>query len=174
MKDQEMKKILEMMEQKLQNLRPLVGQYEAKVADLEARLEKARIEAKETRDKVESLEMAMDALKLSDGDEEAIVVTEPKATDKKIVTVVEVNPDNTVKTVESREINVSKKKDIDWRHKDACVVKINRYDNIDDRWRSQKAAARALNWSQSSVCNFMKLSKEQQINRKGFALVWEY
>ena len=60
------------------------------------------------------------------------------------------------------------------KHVGACVLKLNEYDNVEDRWLTQTEAAKALKWNQSSISTFMKLDKETQIAKKGFALVWEY
>lgn len=159
----EMKQILEQLEGKLKQEKIQVEGLEKNVEAMMKALEEAEQELKVRKDNVGSLEMMIEAAK-----EGHFGLTEKKTEAVKA----EVKE---IKKIENPMIvKASPKKNLDWRHKDACVLKLNEHDNVEDRWRTQKAAARSLGWDQSSVSKFMKLTKDQQLQRKGFALVWEY
>lgn len=68
----------------------------------------------------------------------------------------------------------SKEEEIDPRHRKAMVLQLNQYDNVTNRWKTQRDAAKELKTDQSTLSKFMKLSKDVQIQRKGYALVWQY
>ena len=58
--------------------------------------------------------------------------------------------------------------------KDPVLVKLDRYNNTLGTYSTQKAAAREMGWDQSSICRFMKFTKDQQISKKGFCFQWEH
>ena len=160
----EMKQIIEQLEGKLKQEKLQVESLEKNVEALMKALEEAEKDLKVKRDNVGSLEMMIEAAK-----EGHFGLTEKKQEHTE-------EPAKTIEKIENPAVVKAEKKvrNLDWRHRDAFVIKLNEHDNVLDRWRTQKAAARSLGWDQSSVCKFMKLNKEQQIQRKGFALVWEY
>lgn len=162
----EMKQILEQLEGKLKQEKTQVEGLEKNVEAMMKALEEAEKELKVRKDNVGSLEMMIEAAK-----EGHFGLTEKTEAVKAEVKKIE-NP-----AIVKSDANATKKgsaKNPEWKHKDAFVVKLNEYNNVEDRWRTQKAAARSLGWDQSSVCKFMKLNRDQQLQRKGFALVWEY
>lgn len=68
----------------------------------------------------------------------------------------------------------TKEEEIDPKHKKAMVLQINQYDTVTNRWKTQREAAKELETDQSTICKFMKMSKDVQIQKKGFALIWQY
>lgn len=175
----EMHKILEEMEANLENQKGALLLYESRVKILQENFDKAKKELddemalmKVAKDDVYALEQAIEMLKMGSFAQKSTTVEPVKAAPKNVVK-------QTNKTVneESKEtVELTKKdmKDLTWKHKGAYVLKLNKYDNVLDRWPTQKSAARNLNWDQSSVSKFMRLSKEAQLNKKGFYLAWEY
>ncbi len=159
----EMKEILKELESKLEEAKTQQKDWEAKKAFWKAAVESAEKELNILNDDVSSLEMMIEAAKEGHfgNKEQAVTSVIAKDTEKE-------HPK------EKQETEKKEPKQLDWKHKNAYVIKLNRYDNVEDRWRTQRAAAKGLNWDQSSVCKFMKLDKEQQLRKKGFALVWEY
>lgn len=149
----EMKQIVKELENKLEEAKTQVEDWEAKEKFYTEAANAANKELELLKDNITSLEMMIEASK-----EGHFGLNGAKA-DK---------PKQEPKAVKPKEVEV------DPKHKRAGVYKINRYDNIEDRWRSQRAAAKALGWDQSGLSKFMKLNKDTQINKKGFALVWEY
>lgn len=167
----EMRKVLEEMDANLENQRAVVLLYESRVKILQENFDKAKKELddemalmKIAKDDAYALEQAIDMLKMSSFAQKPVTVEVTKTVKTKRVTVKEAQNEK-----ESKD-NKSNASD----HKGAYVLMMNGYDNILDRWPSQKTAARHMNWDQSSVCKFMKLSKETQLKRKGFYLAWEY
>ena len=164
-----MQDIIHDMEVNLENHRGVLLLYEEKVKAAQKifdEAEKALLEEKKkyntAKDKVDAISMALESLKMG-----GFATNIPM--EKAPVKIV--SPEPEIK----KDISEKKKlRNLDWKHKNACVIQINEYDNVIDRFRSQNAAARKLNWSQSSISHFMKFSKDEQIRKKGFALVWEY
>lgn len=161
----EMKQILEQLEGQLKKERLEVEDLEKKVSQWMEMLAGAEEALKIKKDNVTSLEMMIEA-----GKEGHFGLKEQK-TEAVVAKVEEVKP---VQKDEKPAKKIRPVKQPEFKHKNACVVKINEHDNIQDRWRTQKACARALGWDQSSVSKIMKLDKNAQIARKGFALMWEY
>lgn len=168
----EIKEILKDLEGKLNDVyKPAVELWERKVEEKEKELmrvqdelEKARMELKSVKDDRDSIEGSIEMLRMG-----SFAQIEEKPTEK-------VEEKEEVKSVVKAEEKLQKSsgKELTWKHKNACVLKLNQYDNILDRWRSQKAAARGLDWDQSSVSRFMRLDKEVQLKKKGYYLAWEY
>lgn len=79
-------------------------------------------------------------------------------------------PEKAKKETKKEEV----KEEIDPKHRKAMVLQINQYDNVTNRWKTQRDAAKELATDQSTLSKFMKLSKDVQIQRKGYALVWQY
>lgn len=150
----EMKQIITELEEKLKETKTQLEDWEAKENFWAEALKTAQEKTSLLRDNVASLELMIGAAKEGHFDLNAAKAEKPKREPK------------AEKPKETEEV--------DPQHKRAGVYKINRYDNIEDRWKSQRAAARALGWDQSSLCKFVKLNKDTQIRKKGFALVWEY
>ena len=171
----EMRKVLEEMEANLENQRGVVLLYESRVKILQENFDKAKKELddemalmKVAKDDVYALEQAIEMLKMGSFAQKSTTVEPAKAgTARTTKTKRAVKEALNKKETKNEETSVSD-------HKGAYVLKMNGYDNVLDRWPTQKAAARNLNWDQSSVCKFMKLSKEAQLKRKGFYLTWEY
>lgn len=161
----EMKQIMEQLEGQLKKEKLEAEELEKKVSSMKALLENAEKVLGEKRDNIMSLEMMIEA-----GKEGHFGLKEQK-TEAVVAKVEEVKP---VKAEDRPAKTIRPVKQPEFKHKNACVVQINEHDNIRDRWRTQKACARALGWDQSSVSKFMKLDKNAQIARKGFALMWEY
>lgn len=158
----EMKQIIMELEGKLREERIQMEDLEKKVNFWMAALDSAEKEMKTRKDNVSSLEMMIEAAKEGHfGLKEAAKAVEEA---KPVEETVKAENKAKKETVER----------IDARHRGAFVIKVNQYDNVEDRFKSQKIAARELHWDQSSVCKFMKLGREEQLRRKGFALLWEY
>ena len=144
------------MKKELKKMKPALQLSEAKVKALQADFEKARdaldkaIAERDTcKGDIDALEMAIEALESGN-------FAAQKAAKR--------NP------AKGKPVKVSKADERKNANGKAHVLKLNQYDNVLDRWPTQKAAARGMNWDQSSVCKFMKLSKEAQLKRKGFYL----
>lgn len=145
----EMKSIVRELEEKLKETAIQMKEWEAKKKFWVAAVESAEKELTELKDNMSNLEMMIEAAK---------GVKEKKTA-----------AENVIKKTKGKNAE-----ETDSRHKGACVLKINEYDNIEDRWRTQKEAANALNLDQSSLSKFMKLDKCSQFDKKGYAIVWEY
>ena len=79
------------------------------------------------------------------------------------------------KTEKHKPKKVSKEEiPIDPRHRKAMILQLNQYDTVTNRWKTQREAAKELKIDQSSLSKFMRLEKDVQIQRRGFALVWQY
>lgn len=171
----EMRKILEEMEANLENQRGVVLLYESRVKILQDNFDKAKKELDDeialmtvAKDDVYALEQAIDMLKMGSFAQKSTTAETAKAETAKTAKTKRATKEALdKKETKNEEASVSD-------HKGAYVLKMNGYDNVLDRWPTQKAAARNLNWDQSSVCKFMKLSKETQLKRKGFYLAWEF
>ena len=171
----EMRKVLEEMEANLENHKGLVILYESRVKILQEAFDKAKKELddeiallKVAKDDAYAIEQAIDLLKMGSFAQKPATEETAKAAPVKVV--------KTVCKTDSKKTETTNKndKDLTWKHKRAHVLKLNEYDNVLDRWPTQKSAARALGWDQSSICKFMKIDKNTQIKRKGFYLAWEY
>ena len=170
----EMKQIMEQLEGQLKKERIEVEDLEKRVAVMKAALENAEEALNVHKDNITSLEMMIEA-----GKEGHFGLKELKS--EPITIVKSINEfkqvkESAVKEEKKEPIKTAKKpvKQPEFKHKNAFVVQINEYDNVMNRWRTQKAAARSLNWDQSSVSKFMQKDKRAQIKQKGFALIWEY
>ena len=165
----EMKQIIKELEDKLEEAKTQMEDWVAKEKFWKAAVETAHKEMSLLEDNIGSLEMMIEAAK-----EGHFGLTEKKAKVEAVIGTAETKAEEPEAEKAEEETPVKDKRTDDNRHKGACVIKLNQYDNVDDRWKTQKAAARGLNWDQSSVSKFMKLDKDQQIRKKGFALIWEY
>ena len=175
----EMAEILKEMEANLDNQKAVLKLHESKVEILQDAFNKAQKELNDelarlttVKDDVFATEQAIDMLKMGSfaqkkaeetTDVKAEVKEEEKAAKPEMIAA-EPKKSTTRKQV----------KQLEWKHKGAYVLQLNKYGNILDRWSSQKAAARSMRWDQSSVSKFMKLDKEVQLKKKGFYLAWEY
>ena len=151
----EMKDIIKELEEKLEETKAQMDEWAAKEKFWKAAVEQAQKEIEVLQDNTSSLEMMIEAAKEGHfglNGNKADKPKEPKKeTAKKAVT-----------------------DDTNHRGKRVGVYKLNEYDNIEDRWKSQKEAAKALGMDQSDLSKFMRLSKDVQISKRGFALAWEY
>jgi chromosome segregation ATPase len=163
----EMKEILEKLEGQLKKEKIEAEELEKKIATMMVVLENAEKALGEKKDNITSLEMMIEA-----GKEGHFGLKEVKSEPIVSVKMDEKPVQEDKKPANSKSVKPVKQPE--FKHKNAFVVQINEYDNVMNRWRTQKAAARGLNWDQSSLCKFMKLDKSVQINKKGFALLWEY
>ena len=157
-----MKEILKELESKLQEAKRQAEACEAKEKFISAELDAVRKELTAKKNNISSLELMIESAK------------EYRNNIPEVVRL-----DSDTKIQKTRRTSTAKVKPIresfDRRkHVGACVLKLNEYDNVEDRWLTQTEAAKALKWNQSSISTFMKLDKETQIAKKGFALVWEY
>ena len=171
----EMKQIMEQLEGQLKNERIEMEDLEKRVAVMRAALENAEEALNVHKDNITSLEMMIEAGKEGHFGLKTELKNEPITIVKSIEEFKEVK-ESAIKEEKKEPIKTVKKpvKQPEFRHKDACIVKLNEYDNVLDRWRTQKAAARSLNMSQSTVCLIMKQDKMVQIKNRGYALMWEY
>lgn len=150
----EMKDIINELEEKLKETKAQIDEWAAKEKFWKAAVEQAQKEIQVLQDNTSSLEMMIEAAKEGHfglNGNKADKPKEPKKTVKKTVT-----------------------EDVSHRGKRVGVYMLNEYDNIQDRWKSQREAAKALHMDQSDLSKFMKLSKDVQISKRGFALAWEY
>lgn len=172
----EMREILKEMETNLANQKAVVTLYESRVKILQEAFDKAEKamldeidKLKTAKDDAYATEQAIEMLKMGSFAQQKAAkettvkaeVTDVKADEKKAGT----------KKTENRKR--TERSDVQ-KHKGAYVLQLNKYDNVMDRWPSQKAAARNMRWDQSSVSKFMKLDKDVQLKKKGFYLAWEY
>lgn len=159
----EMKEILKELENKLQEAKKQAEACEAKEKFISAELDTVRKELNAKKNNISSLELMIESA---------------KEYRNNIPEVVRLDSDTKIQKISKRHSTLAVepiRESFDRRkHVGACILKLNEYDNVEDRWLTQTAAAKALKWNQSSVSNFMKLDKETQISKKGFALVWEY
>lgn len=170
----EMMEIMKDLERKLNDVyKPAVELWERKAKEKEEELvrvqnelEKARMELKAVRDDSEAIEASLEMLRMGSFAQ----IEEEKPTEK----VEEKEEPKAVTITAGEKLEKSSGKELTWKHKKAFIVKLNQYDNVLDRWRSQKIAARYLDWDQSSVSKFMRLDKETQLKKKGYYLAWEY
>ncbi len=170
----EMKTIMEQLEGQLKKERIEAEELEKKIATMMVVLENAEKALSDKKDNITSLEMMIEA-----GKEGHFGLKEQKTEPVAVIATVDEFKTAKESAIEESKTEPAKKsvkpvKQPEFKHKNAFVVQINEYDNVMNRWRTQKAAARGLNWDQSSLCKFMKLDKSVQINKKGFALLWEY
>lgn len=147
-----MKKMIMELEEKLKQAKAQDKDWEAKEKFWKAAVESAQKERMVLKEDIENLEMMIEAAKglhKSYGAEK---------TEKQ-------------KNQKSKEEEIE---EIDPRHKRAMVLQINQYDTVTNRWKSQKNAAEELKCTPSYLSQLMKLDKDEQIKRKGYALVWQY
>ena len=150
----EMKDIINELEEKLKETKAQMDEWVSKEKFWKAAVEQAQKEIGVLQDNISSLEMMIEAAKEGHfglNGNKADKPKEPKKTVKKTAT-----------------------EDVSHRGKRVGVYMLNEYDNIQDRWKSQREAAKALHMDQSDLSKFMKLSKDMQISKRGFALAWEY
>ena len=167
----EMKQIIEQLEDQLKKEKIEVEELEKRTAMMKAALDNAMEALNVHKDNITSLEMMIEA-----GKEGHFGLKELKTEPVTIVAAVKEIKESAIEE-QKKEPKKSVKKPVkqpEFKHRDACIVKLNEYDNVLDRWRTQKAAARSLNMSQSTVCLIMKQDKMVQIKNRGYALMWEY
>ena len=166
----EMKTIIEQLREQLDKERSEVKDLESRVAMMKAALENAEEALNVHKDNISSLEIMIEA-----GKEGHFGLKELKTEPITIVTAVkEIKEQPVQEDKKPAKKSVKPVKQPEFKHKNACIVKLNEYDNVLDRWRTQKSAARSLNMSQSTVCMIMKQDKLVQLKNRGYALVWEY
>lgn len=118
---------------------------EKEVEEANERLEKAKDDLKHMNDMLDSVKMSIESLELAGFKPELF-----------------------------KEEEKEEKVDIDPRHKGAFILELNEYDNVINRFKSQKDASKNIGISQSAVCYRMKKSKDSQIKSYGTYLAWEY
>ena len=150
----EMKDIIMELEERLKETKAQMDEWAAKERFWKAAVEQAQKEIGVLQDNASSLEMMIEAAKEGHFGLNGNKADKPK------------EPKKTVKKTETE--------DVSHRGKRVGVYMLNEYDNIQDRWKSQKEAAKALGMDQSDLSKFMRLSKDVQISKRGFALAWEY
>ena len=158
----ELNEIYEGLKENLKNLTPerekletIVEDYHTMIESYKKKLETAEEKLKEIKDKEFALKSAMENLELID-------VKEADASEmKKEETMPAMEP-----TVRKRQLQ--------WKHKSARLIQIDRNGKEIGNYPSQAAAARKMNWDQSSLSRFMKFGKDEQIRKKNFYFMWEY
>lgn len=117
---------------------------EREVEEANKRLEKAKDDLKRMNDMLESVKMSIESLELAGFKPERFKEEEKEK--------VEVDP----------------------HHKGAFILQMNEYDNVINRFKSQKDASETIGISQSAISYRMKKSKDLQIKCYGTYLAWEY
>ena len=117
---------------------------EREVEEANKKLEKAKDDLKRMNDMLESVKMGIESLEMAGFKPELF------------------------------EEEKEEKVDVDPRHKGAFILQMNEYDNVINRFKSQKDASETIGISQSAVCYRMKKSKDLQIKSYGTYLAWEY
>lgn len=156
--------------EQMKGYEPLLKEQEGKIAECEKAMEKIMAEQESAEKKLNRLKGRYDALvKMKEAYESVFGLNaedEPKKEDIK----------ETVETKETKTETVSKasKKELTWKHKSARLIAFDRNGNQIGNYATQAAAARAMNWDQSSISRFMKFGREEQIRKKNFYFKWEY
>lgn len=151
----EMKDIIKELEEKLEETKAQMKEWGSKRDFWKAAVEQAEKEITVLQDNTSSLEMMIEAAKEGHFGLNGNKADKPKEPKKQAVKKTATEDNN-------------------HRGKRVGVYKLNEYDNIEDRWKSQRDAAKALGMDQSDLSKFMRLSKDVQISKRGFALAWEY
>jgi hypothetical protein len=124
-------------------------------AELEKKYKSLYEKAKTNR---ESLELSMEALS-SVGDFTPIEEQNDKTEEEEVVEIEETN-DN--------------KKQLSWLHKNAKVVKIGKDGTKLGTYNNQSAFAKQIGKTQTTIANWMKQSKEIQLEKRNYYLMYEY
>lgn len=154
-KKMELKSIYEGLKENLNTMAPRMKELEMEIEDYRERLEAAESELKELQDKQFALKSAMENLELIE-----LGAEEQKSKIDKL---------NEVNKIIRQPIKQPR-----WTRKSGRLVQRDRNDLEIGCFVSQKAAARKLNWDQSSISRFIKSSKEEQIRKKNFYFKWEF
>ena len=153
-----LRKNLEEMKPEKDELEKLVGNYRKIVEENQMKLDEAEAKLKDICDKEFAIRNAMDSLELidiKDSDQHTEEKTDHKA-------------------LEGMKIVRQPIKQPVWTREKAKLVRYNRYDQEIDNFSTQAAAARALNWDQSSISRFLKFDKEAQLRKKNFYFMWQH
>ena len=158
----ELNEIYEGLKENLKNLTPerekletIVEDYHTMIESYKKKLETAEEKLKEIKDREFALKSAMENLELID-------VKEANAPETK--------KEETMPAMEP----TAQKRQLQWKHKSARLIQIDRNGKEIGNYPSQAAAARKMNWDQSSLSRFMKFGKDEQIRKKNFHFMWEY
>jgi len=155
----EMVNIYKGIEENLKEIEPELKKQQDKVAELEKAIEEAMAELEKAEAEKKIIQSRFDALMRA---KEALETAEfPRETEKKDI------EKTTGATILQKPV-----KQIPWTRKNGTLVQMDRHGNLMNKYGSQAAAARQLNWDQSSISRFMKLNSRTQIERKGFTLKW--
>lgn len=147
-----MKNMIKELEEKLQKAKTQKKDWEAKEKFWTEAVKTAQKELTVLNDDIGNLEMMIEAAK---GMHHSYEDAEQKKREK--------TPKEETKEIE-----------IDPNHRKSMVFQINQYDNITNRWKTQRDCAKGLGIDQSTISKLMKLNKDEQIQKRGFALVWQY
>lgn len=149
----ELKKNYETMAPGLALVEAKVKAFEKEVAEANQKLAKATEEYRSVKDQLEALKMSIDALEMGGfiGHVDGKVIEVKKAAEPKKVPA-----------------------KIEWKHQNAFVLMLNEFDSVLDRFRTQGMAAKKLKLSQSNISYWMKKTKEAQLKKLGYYLIWEY
>lgn len=160
----ELNTIYEGLMENLKNLAPEKEKLETVVEDCHTRmaemmreLETAQTRLKEIEDKEFALKSAIENLELIN----VKGADAPKTKEE-------------VKTEEKKTEPVKKVRQLQWKHKSARLIQVDRNGKEIGNYPSQAAAARNIGWDQSSLSRFMKFRKDEQIRKKNFYFMWEY
>ena len=158
------KENLENLKKDLEKVEPVYLQAKKNFESFMAKAEEAEAEVNKYESVVKALYSAINALSGIDFPE-----TEEPEKEKSKEFKVEIKEETYSKPVQVYEkpVKVSNK-----RERKGEVWKFAPNGEVLDKWTSQASAARSLNWDQSSVSKFMKLSHSTQIQKKGFYLDW--
>ena len=151
----ELKSIYDGLKENINMMAPRMKELEKEIEDYREMLEAAESELKELQDKQFALKSAMENLEL----------IELEAEEQKS----KIDKQNEVNKVIRQPIKQPR-----WTRKSGRLVQRDRNDLEIGCFVSQKAAARKLNWDQSSISRFIKFSKEEQIRKKNFYFKWEF
>lgn len=160
----ELNEIYEGLKTNLKNLTPerekletIVEDYHTMIESYKKKLETAEMQLKEIKDKEFALKSAMENLELID----VKGANTPETKEE-------------VKTEEKNAEPVKKVRQLQWKHKNARLIQIDRNGKEIGNYPSQAAASRKIGWDQSSLSRFMRFGKEEQIRKKNFYFMWEY
>ena len=159
----ELNEIYEGLKENLKNLTPerekletIVEDYRVMMESYKKKLETAEERLKEIKDQEFALKSAMENLELID-------VKGANAPEMK-----------KEETTEQKTEPQKKTRQLQWKHKSVRLIQIDRNGKEIGNYPSQAAAARKMNWDQSSLSRFMKFGKDEQIRKKNFYFMWEY
>lgn len=150
--------VVDILTTKIVDLEKIEKENEENVVKATEKLDATRKELHEIKDRKDSLVMSLESMKM--GGFVAHVDAKP----------IEILPEK----VEEKIPVVKPVKQIAWKHAKPFIIKLNEFDNIEDRYSTQGRAAKKLDVSPSTIFNWLKKPKEWMLKKYGFYLVWEF